>query len=344
MKISTLTTSRFTRTCLAFSLGLGTMASAPIAFAAPEAVTAQSRSDSQYQQDRADILAMAGDYKVKFDMQESTRWMADYEPLDPKISGGYKSVRVIEDSGNKIILQHLLVVDMGEGSHIVKHWRQDWEYEPAQLLAYKGEGVWKLEDIASDKRKGAWSQTVYQVDDSPRYAGIGQWEEKDGVRQWQSDETWRPLARRDTVRHPIYDRYHSVNRHANTPDGWIHFQDNIKMKQGENGALKPVVSEYVLNTYYKFNDYDVAAADDYWAKTKDYWASVRQGWDDLLAKNGEINVTEEAATGTVISAELLEMGTQIAKGELSSDAAIARADQLISGKDTRLAAAKQSGE
>ena len=38
--------------------------------------------------DRAEILAMAGNYKVRFDMQETTPWAAGYTPLDRKISGG----------------------------------------------------------------------------------------------------------------------------------------------------------------------------------------------------------------------------------------------------------------
>ena len=59
---------------------------------------------------RATILSIAGDFKVTFDMQESTAWMEGYTPIDKKVSGGFESVRVIEDTGTKIVLQHLLVV------------------------------------------------------------------------------------------------------------------------------------------------------------------------------------------------------------------------------------------
>ena len=85
---------------------------------------------AHFERDRETILAMAGDYKVRFDMQESTPWMAGYEPLDRKISGGHESVRVIEDTGTKIVLQHLLVVGAEGEEFVIKHWRQDWEYEP----------------------------------------------------------------------------------------------------------------------------------------------------------------------------------------------------------------------
>ncbi|MGG2377346.1 DUF6607 family protein, partial [Salmonella enterica] len=84
--------------------------------------------------------------------------------------------------------------------------------------------------------------------DSPRYGGWGKWTDVGGVRRWESNRSWRPLARRDAVRGPVYDRYLGVNRHAIAPAGWIHWQDNLKM----DGRTVPVVQEYVLNSYTKF--------------------------------------------------------------------------------------------
>lgn len=281
-----------------------------------------------FEADRADILAMAGNFKVRFDMQESTPWKSDYEPRERKISGGHEVVKVIEDTGTKIILQHLLVVDTGKSDFIVKHWRQDWEYQPQKILAYTDRHRWEYQPISEGDRKGSWSQTVYQVDDSPRYAGLGKWETQGGVRRWHSDWTWRPLARRDAVRDPVYDRYYSINRHSPTPGGWIHFQDNTKMGPVD-GKLVPIVQEYVLNTYTRFDGYNVQAADDYWTKTQDYWAEVRKSWDKALASNNGVTVEEEAQTGTVISGELLEMGTKIADGEMDAASATAKARELI---------------
>ena len=144
-----------------------------------------------YEADRSDILAMAGNFKVRFDMQETTRWRSDYDPIPAKISGGYESVRVIEDSGTKIVLQHLLVVDVEGESYVVKHWRQDWEYEPEKILTYSGADRWTFEEVPEKMRHGRWSQTVWQVDDSPRYASWGQFETQAGVRRWRSGWTWR---------------------------------------------------------------------------------------------------------------------------------------------------------
>ena len=286
---------------------------------------------AHFERDRATILAMAGDYKVRFDMQESTPWMEGYEPLERKISGGHESVRVIKDTGTKIVLQHLLVVGEEGEEFVVKHWRQDWEYEPEKILAYAGPNTWKWVEMPERLRNGRWSQTVYQVDDSPRYAGWGEWQDSQGIRRWRSNWTWRPLARRDAVRDPIYDRYASINRHQLTPTGWIHWQDNTKMMpdaDSEDG-LKSVVQEYVLNTYAAFDDYNVAAADAYWAATKGYWAAVRAKWDAVAEANGGITIAEEPQTGTVISGRLLTIANEIKDGKQSEAEAIAEAERLI---------------
>lgn len=304
---------------------------APVPAALAQGAPAAQDARAGFEADRADILAMAGNYKVRFDMQESTAWRTGYTPLDRKISGGFESIRVIEDSGRRIVLQHLLVVDDGTGkSAIVKHWRQDWEYEPAKVLVYSGPGSWTFEAVPEALRKGRWSQTVWQVDDSPRYGGWGAWTTEGGVRRWRSSWTWRPLARRDAVRKPVYDRYFSINRHQPSPSGWIHWQDNTKIGSFD-GKLQPVVQEYVLNSYVRNDAYDVKAADEYWAATKGYWAAVRGEWDRLAVANGGIRVTEEAQTGTVIAGKLLELADEVQAGKTSEAAAVVAAKAAMGG-------------
>lgn len=305
----------------------------------PIAERPAAEESAAFEADRAEILAMAGNFKVRFDMQEATPWMPGYTPLERKISGGHEVVRVIEDTGRRIVLQHILVSEHEGKPHITKHWRQDWEYEPAKVLAYSDRNAWTWEDVPEKMRRGRWSQTVWQVDDSPRYAGWGQFEKQGGLSRWRSNWTWRPLARRDAVRNPIYDRYYAINRHQTTPDGWVHWQDNIKMGLAD-GTLKPVVQEYVLNTYTKFDGYNVKAADDYWAATKGYWAAVRSTWDDIAATKGGIAIQEEAQAGTVISARLLTMADEVVEGKLTEAAAIAEAKRLI-GANTKIVDAKQ---
>ena len=96
-----------------------------------------------------------------------------------------------------------------------------------------------------------------------------------------------------------------------------------------DGKAVPYVQESVLNSYTKFDGYDVSAADDYWTKTEAYWAEVRKEWDAAIAAHGGVTVEEEAQTGTVISARLLTMGTEITGGELTEAAAVKEARSLI---------------
>ena len=329
--------NRLTKTLAKTLLSTGLAALALAAVPAPALadgpiVQTAEAAQAAFEQDRQTILAMAGDFKVTFDMQESTPWMEGYEPLERKISGGYESVRVIEDTGTRIVLQHLLVTGDEANPYVVKHWRQDWQYQPAKILAFTGGDNWVWQEVPEKMRAGRWSQTVYQVDDSPRYAGWGEWETTQGIRRWRSNWTARPLARRDAIRTPVYDHYMGINRHQLTPTGWIHWQDNTKMIAPKDGAVseaKPVVQEYVLNTYERFNGYNVAAAETYWDKTRGYWDAVRGKWDEVAEANGGIRIAQEASAGTTIANELMLLADKIKDGKETPEAASAKALALI---------------
>lgn len=305
-----------------------TSASASVA---QTAVAAAPARDARFEQDRQSILAQAGQYRVRFDMRENAVFRAGYEALDEKLSGGNEIVRVVYDHGDRISLQHILVMEHEGQSMVIKHWRQDWVYQPASVLTYAGPNEWKLTPVNEADRAGAWSQTVWQTDDSPRYGGVGRWSHDNGLAEWVSDATWRPLARRDAVRNPVYDRYLGSNRHALTPAGWVHLQDNLKMApgQGDAGELSAVVHEDVTNTYTRWDGYSAKPGDDYWAATKDYWAAVRDAWDAVIARDGGIRLEEEAQTGAVTGPPLMELAQKIQDGEIASDAAIAQARQTI---------------
>ena len=323
---------KLSKTLLAASLAALALTSAPApAFAEDPAMRGDDAAKAAFEEDRATILSMAGDYAVTFDMRETTPWLADYKPIDGKISGGYESVRVVEDTGSKIALQHLLVVGPKESPYVVKHWRQDWEYQPNQMLTFSGGDTRELTDVPEAMRAGSWSQPVYQVDDSPRYAGIGTWRTVEGIETWVSNRTARPLARRDAVREPIYDRYFGVNRHQISPVGWIHWQDNMKLMSAKDGSdqMVPVVQESVLNTYERYDGYNVAAAEDYWSNTESYWAAIRAKWDEVSLANCGIQIEQNPEVGTSIAGELLKMADAIKNGEATSDEATATALAMI---------------
>jgi len=187
----------------------------------PGAVIAQTHAVyGDKARDRAAILAMAGTFKVTFDMRETTPLVAGYTLYPAKLSGGHEVVRAIVDTPDRIVLQHLLVTSDGNGkTMVIKHWRQDWTWQPTTVLTYTAPGRWTLRTVPEAERTGAWSQTVWQTDDSPRYGGIGRWRYDDNAVRWTSDETRRPLARRDATRNPPYDHYLGTNRHVLTPAG-----------------------------------------------------------------------------------------------------------------------------
>lgn len=299
------------------------------AVAAAVAPAASSALYGDFQTDRKAILAMAGDFRVMFDFRETAAFVPNYELLKPKDSGGFEIVRVIEDTGEKIVLQHILVMEMDNGqTFIIKHWRQDWAWQPATVLTYAGPGKWVVSPVGAAERAGAWSQTVWQTDDSPRYGGVGRWRYDGGDVRWTSGESWRPLARRDAVRNPVYDRYRGTNRHALTPKGWVHEQDNSKMGE-RDGKLTSVVHETVINTYRRDADFPVARGDAYWEKTREYWAAVRALWDAAIVAGNGVSVAEEAENGSVTGPALMGLADELVSGTKTPAAAIAEARAAI---------------
>jgi hypothetical protein len=302
---------------------------APAAAALAQTASSVTAPASSFEQDRQSILAQAGQYRVHFDMRENVSFHADYDPMEGKLSGGSEIVRVVYDQGDRISLQHILVMEHEGKAIVIKHWRQDWVYQPDAVLAYVGANEWALTPVTADQRAGAWSQTVWQTDDSPRYGGVGRWTYANGMKVWTSEPTWRPLARRDAVLNPVYDRYLGTNRHALTPNGWVHIQDNMKMNGRAGGEPIAIVQEDVINTYDRSTSYSPKAGDDYWAATQEYWAAVRDAWDAAIAVSGRVYVEEEAQTGVVTGPPLMELAQRIQNGEITTEAAIIQGRAII---------------
>ena len=154
------------------------------------------------ERDRRAILAMAGPYRASFDFIETVGFTEGYSPLAPYQSWGTEFVYVVADEPDFISLQHIMVlrVDVtGETATepmVMKHWRQDWRYEQRNLHVFRGHNTWMFSKNSRSQSRGRWVQSVYQVDDSPRYMAAGRWEHLRNFSSWVSDETWRPLPRR----------------------------------------------------------------------------------------------------------------------------------------------------
>ena len=279
------------------------------------------RSAAEYQRDREAILAMQGEYAVTFDFTETVAIEPGYELAEPKLTPAREVVVVVEDTGDFIMLQHLLIVGEESNPFIVKHWRQDWRYEPETMLAFQGHDEWAVEAVAPADRAGAWSQTVYQVDDSPRYAAVAEWEHGIDASTWEPPVSWRPLPRRDDTTRDDYDTIAAVNRHTVTQWGWIHEQDNSKIAL-RNGVEREIVREVGVNTYTRTELASAQAAHDYWDATADYWERVRGYFDALEAEEpGYRFHIEDDAEGTLLYGPVLNAGQRILFGISDTDTA-----------------------
>lgn len=249
-----------------------------------------------FERDRRAILAMAGTYRVTFDFLEVTPFRKPDKPNAPYQSWGTEKVYVDSDDGKSISLVHILEmrVVQKDGSisepMITRHWRQDWQYEPSFIVEHRGRDRWERRRVAGNEAKGAWSQTVYQVDESPRYASLGRWEHSPSFSTWLSGETWRPLPRREWSVRDDYQVLIGTNRHTIEPTGWVQEENNLKTVLTSERTIDPanpyVAREYGVARYERIRDADFAGADRYFDRTKAFWDEVRDAWAAVFAKHG----------------------------------------------------------
>lgn len=278
-----------------------------------------------FERDRRAIMAMAGPYRVSFDFLEVLRFDPTLKPDAPYQSWGTEYVFVAEDRGEFIALQHILVMRMQlEGGKVsepvvVRHWRQEWRFEPRTLLVYQGANTWMRRSVASEERRNAWSQSVLQVDDSPRYAASGRWEHSDSYSTWISGETWRPLPRREFSVRSDYDVLVGTNRHTITPGGWVQEENNLKVALDGSGrarATMPYLArEYGVARYERIRDYDFSEGTRYFERTEPFWAEVRGAWRELEGRDGRFTLRAPVDKGQLFL-PFFEYAQKLADGAL----------------------------
>ena len=184
------------------------------------------------QLDIKSIKSMCGCYEVEFNFAETFKYSKDanYQPSKIKKEYGLEWVELVEDTPNKLVLQHLLIVD----TMIIKHWRQDWIYQNNKLYTFHKDKTWKFQTLPKNDVNGQWTQKVYQVDDSPRYESNGTWIHADGRDYWTGTAD-APLPRREHSVRSDYNVLKRTNTHEITAAGWIHDQDNVKIVRGDDG-------------------------------------------------------------------------------------------------------------
>ncbi|HEY7905685.1 MAG TPA: DUF6607 family protein [Wenzhouxiangella sp.] len=255
--------------------------------------------------DREAILGMVGGFDVSFQFDETVALAEDYEPTDPKLDGARELVILVEDTGDHIVLQHLLLV---AGGQVIKHWRQDWTWEATHRFEFSDELTWDYVALDEALTQGSWTQCVYGVVDTPRYCGTGDWNHRYGQPTWTSDRSWRPLPRRDYTIRDDYNALNVENRHTITPTGWTHEQDNTKVIRTPGEPSVSLVREFGFNDYRVDDTIDFSAAYHYWQETQTFWALVRDEWDRALA-TGQIRVNG-TVDGEPLISRLFELADQ----------------------------------
>ncbi len=255
---------------------------------------------STFERDRRAILAMTGDYRVSFDFLEVATFNPAATRDRPYQSWGTERVYVDRDTGAFISLVHILEMRtiLKDGSigepMVTKHWREDWQYEPRQLVEFSGYDRWQRRPLSRGERKGQWSQTVQQVDESPRYASVGRWEHSVAFSTWISGQTWRPLPRREWSVRKDYQVLAGTNRVTLTASGMLQEENNLKTVLTEDrklDAARPYLArEYGVARYERLRDADFAAADDYFERTRRFWDDVHSAWDDLFRRHAQITL------------------------------------------------------
>ena len=247
------------------------------------------RAGEPAERDRKAILAMAGEFAVNFRFEETLSLQAGYEAKKGVYDeAAHELVVVTEDSPRRISLQHLLVA----GPMVIKHWAQIWTFEDTRIVDFQGNNAWKVRDISPEQAAGTWSQLVTQVDDSPRYESFGRWVHRGEISEWTSQETPRPLPRREHTKRKDYQLIGGTNRHTIAPWGWAHEQDNTKL-QLKDGQQVPLAREFGLNTYTRVTDFNFQAARDFWNKESAFWGTVAGAWEEVQATRSEFAIADK---------------------------------------------------
>jgi hypothetical protein len=229
--------------------------------------------------ERDAIKSFCGCYDVTFEYAETFPRKEGYQLAKPYTARATELIILEEETPEKLVLQHMLVIN---DSVVIKHWRQDWEYTPQYSYAYVGNDSWEVS--ANAKQEGQWTQKVFEVTDSPRYAGSATWNLADGRITWENT-TDAPLPRREYTSRDDYHILRRTNRLIIEDWGWIHEQDNEKIVLGTNGR-ESLVEEKGRNTYRRIADADCSIAKAKWEAERTFWLPLRSAWEEMLRQPG----------------------------------------------------------
>ena len=250
--------------------------------------------DQTKEMDKNAIRSMCGCFDVGFHFAETFSYSEDtnYMPSKIKHAGALEFAQLVEETEDKVVIQHLLIVGSEESPYIIKHWRQDWIYENNDFYMFNHDNKWTYKNINDNNVKGQWTQKVYQVDDSPRYEGTASWVHVDGKHYWENT-TDAPLPRREYTKRSDYNVTIRTNRHEIVNKGWVHDQDNKKIIR-ETGKEDIILAEEKgINNYNRVDESKCKAAAEWWQENKDFWKQVRISWDEIYGLNKNLELKDK---------------------------------------------------
>lgn len=271
-----------------------------------------SLAQNPIKEDITAIKSMCGCYEVEFNFAETfqNNPAEGYVPSPTKKDYGLEWIELVEDQPKKLVLQHILIVN---DSTLVKHWRQDWEYENTSLYEFYNDKTWKFRTLPKKEVKGQWTQKVFQVDDSPRYEGSATWVHLDGRHYWENN-TDAPLPRREHTIRKDYTVLNRTNVHEITKEGWTHDQDNVKILRDEKGNDKVIAKEKGTDYYKKVADSKCIAAQKYWKENAALWKNVRSKWQSIFDRKKDLTL-ESRVNKKPLYSHLFELKADASKAE-----------------------------
>lgn len=270
--------------------GCATTQAAPPA--APAAAVAAVDTSSLPPRARAEaaIRSLSGCYLVDYSYSETEKRDPAYT-LDSRVYDGsrkYFTHEYVEASAfgeNGIRLQHVLFARDGTGKvvYVMRHQAEDWLFEPANWLAFVGDGRWEPQKLASGS--GQWVRRVDHLDGGPRHACAASWK-FDGPYPEFSCNDFAPIPGRETrdMGRKDYDALERSTRVIGYPGSWLERQDNVKIVT-RDGGRKPLVREVGKIWYVRQPDSACADAQKFAAESRPFWNVLADAWNEAMPED-----------------------------------------------------------
>ncbi len=248
---------------------------------------------------------MCGCFEIEFKYSETFSPKGDYVESKDYKTKALEWATLILDEKNELSIQHLLIIN---DSMVIKHWRQDWEYESEKTLDFVANNTWNINNISKKEVKGQWAQKVYLDKQGRRH---GKWVHYLESGMEKSMITYTHGSREGSVRDD-YDVIIGINTQTITPTGWVHEQNNKKVLL--NNGQEVLAKEIGIARYERIKNFNWDAGNEYWDKTNIFWAQVRETWNKKL-NNSKVFKLKNEVNGEILFSKLFMLADQFAQGE-----------------------------